>query len=62
MIIPCHHEYPIRRSISGGTSEYIRRNLEDAAALKRGELRGEKHPYLPCRSYKGKRTAFYYDK
>lgn len=43
-------------------TEYIRRNLEDAAALKRGELRGEKHPYLPCRSYKGKWTAFYYDK
>ena len=37
-------------------------NLEDAAALKRGELRGEKHPYLPCRSYKGKWTEFYYDK
>ena len=55
MIIPCHHEYPIG-------PEYIGRNLEDAAALKCGKLRGEKHPYLPCRSYKGKWTAFYYDK
>ena len=54
-IIPCHHEYPIG-------PEYIGRNLEDAVALKRGDLRGEKHPYLPCRSYKGKWTEFYYDK
>ena len=54
-IIPCHHEYPIG-------PEYIGRNLEDAAALKRGELQGEEHPYLPCRSYKGKWTEFYYDK
>lgn len=23
---------------------------------------GEKHPYLPCWSYKGKWTEFYYDK
>ena len=53
-ILPCHHEYPIG-------PEYIGRNLEDALALKNGELTGEKHPYLPCYSYKGKWTEFYYE-
>ena len=52
-ILPCHHEYPVG-------PEYIGRNLEDAQALKNGELSGEKHPYLPCYSYKGKWTEFYY--
>lgn len=54
-IIPCHHDYPIG-------PEYISRNLEDAIDLKNGELRGEKHPVLPCCSYKGRWTEFYYDK
>ena len=54
-IIPCHHDYPIG-------PEYIERNLEDAEALRRGELPGEKHPFMPCFSYKGKWTEFYYDK
>lgn len=40
---------------------YIERNLEDALALKNGELTGEKHPYLPCCSYEGKWTEFYYE-
>ena len=53
-ILPCHHEYPIG-------PEYIGRNLEDALALKNGELAGKKHPYLPCYSYKGKWTEFYYE-
>ena len=53
-ILPCHHEYPIG-------PECIGRNLEDALALKNGELAGEKHPYLPCYSYKGKWTEFYYE-
>lgn len=53
-ILPCHHEYPIG-------PEYIGRNLEDAQALKNGKLTGEKHPYLPCYSYRGKWTEFYYD-
>ena len=54
-IIPCHHEYPIG-------PEYIGRNLEDAEALKNGELKGEKHPVMPCYSCKGKWTEFYYKK
>ncbi len=54
-IIPCHHPYPIE-------PEYIRRNLEDAVELKNGTLKGTKHPSLPCLSYRGKWTEFYYDK
>ncbi len=53
-IIPCHHEYPIG-------PEYIGRNLEDAEALKNGELKGKKHPVMPCYSCKGKWTEFYYE-
>ena len=52
-VLPCHHEYPIG-------PEYIEQNLLDARALKKGELAGEKHPVLPCCSYKGKWTEFYY--
>ena len=54
-ILPCHHEYPIG-------PEYIEYNLKDAEALKNGELTGERHPYLPCSSFKGLWTEFYYDK
>ena len=54
-IIPCHHPYPVE-------PEYIRRNLEDAVELKKGTLKGTKHPSLPCLSYRGKGMEFYYDK
>lgn len=54
-ILPCHHEYPIG-------PEYIGRNLEDAIALRNGKLQGEEARGLPCRSYKGTWTEFYYDK
>ena len=54
-ILPCHHEYPIG-------PEYIGYNLKDAEALKNGELTGERHPYLPCSSFRGQWTEFYYDK
>lgn len=40
-IIPCHHDYPIG-------PEYIGRNLEDAIAMKNGELPGTPHPEMPC--------------
>lgn len=51
-ILPCHHAYPV-------DPVWIGRNLEDAEALKKGELKGEKHPFMPCCSYKGKWTEFY---
>lgn len=51
-ILPCHHEYPV-------APIYIKRNLEDAIALKNGELKGVKHPSMPCYSYRGKWTEFY---
>lgn len=53
-IIPCHSSYPIG-------PEYIGRDLEDAEMLKAGKLTGEKQAFLPCCSYKGKWTEFYYD-
>lgn len=52
-ILPCHHEYPI-------DSSFIEKNLLDAEALKHGELKGERHPFMPCCSYKGRWTEFYY--
>lgn len=52
-ILPCHQDCPIG-------SEYIRRNLEDALALREGRLPGSRHPFLPCSSYKGQWTEFYY--
>ena len=51
-IIPCHHDYPIG-------PEYIGRNLEDAIAMKNGELPGTPHPEMPCVVYRGKWTEFY---
>ena len=54
-VLPCHHECPIDPC-------FIEKNLLDAEALKHGELQGEKHPFLPCYSYKGRWTEFYYDK
>ena len=53
-ILPCHHESPIDPG-------FIEKNLLDAEALRRGDLEGEKHPLIPCYSYKGKWTEFYYD-
>ncbi|WP_294521386.1 MBL fold metallo-hydrolase [uncultured Pseudoflavonifractor sp.] len=53
-ILPCHHPCPIDFS-------YVEKNLEDAVALKKGALKGTKHPTLPCVSYRGRWTEFYYD-
>ena len=39
----------------------MKKNLLDAEALRRGDLEGEKPPLIPCYSYKGKWTEFYYD-
>lgn len=52
-VIPCHNEYPL-------PADSIKQCLEDALSLKRGELKGEKHPSLPCCIYKGKWTSFYF--
>ena len=46
-IIPCHHEYPI-------SPVYIERNLQDALAVQAGNLKREKHPFLPVRGGEGK--------
>ncbi len=53
-ILPCHHDCPIG-------PEYIERNLEDAIDLREGKLKGEKHPFMPCRCCKGRWTEFLYD-
>ena len=37
-----------------------RADLEDAVALRAGRLEGKQHPFLPCCSYRGKWTEFYY--
>lgn len=52
-VLPCHHDCPI-------TPDYIGKNLQDAEALKNGMLSGKKHPHLPCASYHGRWTEFYY--
>lgn len=52
-VLPCHHDCPIDPS-------YIEKDLEDALALKAGALPSEPHPFLPCRTYHGKWTDFYY--
>ncbi len=52
-ILPCHHDYPIG-------PKYIEENLWDAISLKEGKLGSEPHPFLPCRTYHGKWTDFYY--
>lgn len=54
-IFPCHHEYPIG-------PEYIARNLEDAIAMKNGELPGTPHPEMPCMVYRGRWTQFFCDR
>ena len=52
-VLPCHHDCPIDPC-------YIERNLQDAIALKNSRLPGAKHPSLPCWSYQGTWTEFYY--
>lgn len=52
-ILPCHHAYPVDVS-------YIEKNLQDAIALKNGTMPGHPHPTLPCASYQGQYTEFYY--
>ena len=51
-ILPCHHACPV-------TPDYIEKDLEDALALRAGQLLGEKHPVMPCSTYQGRWTAFY---
>lgn len=51
-ILPCHHACPI-------TPDWIEKNLLDARALRNGELTGEPHPFMPCRTYSGRWTTFY---
>ena len=51
-ILPCHHACPV-------TPDYIEKDLEDALALRAGQLPGEKHPVMPCSTYQGRWTAFY---
>lgn len=53
-ILPCHHAYPIDVS-------YIEKNLQDAEALRAGKLFGRPHPSMPCYSYRGQWTEFYYN-
>jgi len=53
VILPSHHDYPIG-------PEYIEYCLEDAIALKNNELKGTPHDRMPCHSYQGKYTEFYY--
>lgn len=51
-ILPCHHACPIG-------PEWIGRNLEDAVALKAGQLPSAPEPGMPCRTYRGRWTQFY---
>lgn len=53
-ILPCHHDCPIG-------PEYMEKNLKDAIDLKDGKLKGKKHPFMPCYSYKGRWTEFLYE-
>ena len=53
-VLPCHHPCPIDFG-------YVEKNLEDTLALRAGALAGTEHPTLPCRSYRGRWTEFYYD-
>lgn len=51
-ILPCHHACPIG-------PEWIGRNLEDAVALKAGQLPSTPEPGMPCWTYRGRWTQFY---
>lgn len=53
VILPSHHGCPVSR-------EYISYCLQDAMELRKGTLEGKDHPSLPCRSYRGKWTEFYF--
>ena len=53
-ILPSHQPCPVDPS-------YIEKNLLDALDLRAGKLPGRPHPTLPCRSYQGRWTEFYYD-
>ena len=53
-ILPCHHDCPIG-------PEYMEKNLKDAIDLRAGILKGKKHPFMPCYSYKGRWTEFLYE-
>lgn len=53
-ILPCHHDCPIE-------PEYMEKNLKDAIDLRAGILKGKKHPFMPCYSYKGRWTEFLYE-
>ena len=53
LLLPCHHSCPI-------SPDYIAKNLEDAKALRAGQLPGEKDPAMPCSTYQGRWTTFYY--
>ena len=53
-ILPCHHDCPVG-------PEYMEKNLKDAIDLKAGKLKGKKHPFMPCYSYKGRWTEFLYE-
>ena len=48
--------------LTGKSIRFYEGDVLDAEALRRGELKGEKHPFMPCYSYKGRWTEFYYDK
>ena len=54
VILPSHHRYPL-------TKDYIDYCLEDALALKNGQLPKKPHQTLPCYEYQGKYVQFYYD-
>ena len=53
-ILPCHHDCPVG-------PEYMEKNLKDAIDLRAGILKGKKHPFMPCYSYKGRWTEFLYE-
>ena len=52
-IYPCHHACPV-------TPDYIGKNRLDAEALRAGSLPSEPTPGMPCRTYHGQWTEFYY--
>lgn len=53
VILPSHHGCPI-------SPDHISYCLEDAVELKKGNLEGKDHPSLPCKSFRGKWTEFYF--
>lgn len=51
-VYPCHHACPV-------TPDFIGKNRQDAEALRAGTLDSEPTPGMPCRTYRGRWTAFY---